>query len=79
MCKVRVCFEVAGVAADEHGNPKPAGLQICLGESVRERPYEDLIKHVVNLDLVAEMVHVDPSRLTIITPQEYDERYGDKK
>jgi len=79
MYKVRACFEIADMAADENGNPAPAGLQIFLGESVHEWPYEDLIKHVVNLDLVAEMVHVDPSRLTIITPQEYDERYGDKE
>lgn len=78
MYKVRACFEVAGIAADEHGNPKPAGLQICLGESVKEWPYEDMIAHV-DINKVADMVHVDPAAITIITPQEYDERYGDKE
>lgn len=78
MYKVRACFEIAGMAADEHGNPKPAGLQICLGESVKEWPYEDMIAHV-DINKVADMVHVDPAAITIITPQEYDERYGDKE
>ena len=78
MYKVRACFEIADMAVDENGNHAPAGLQICLGESVKEWPYEDLIAHV-DIQKVAETVHVDPSRLTIITPQEYDERYGDKE
>lgn len=78
MYKVRACFEIAGMAADENGNPKPAGLQICLGESVKEWPYEDLITHV-DIDKVAALVNADPAAITIITPQEYDERYGDEE
>lgn len=78
MYKVRACFEIAGMAADENGNPKPAGLQICLGESVKEWPYEDLIAHV-DINNVAALVHADPAAITIITPEEYDERYGDKE
>ena len=78
MYKVRACFEIAGMAADENGNPAPAGLQITLGESVKEWPYEDLIANI-DIEKVAATVHVDPSRLTIITPEEYDERYGDKE
>lgn len=78
MYKVRACFEIADMAADENGNPKPAGLQICLGESVKEWPYEDLITHV-DIDKVADLIHADPAAITIITPQEYDERYGDKE
>lgn len=78
MFKVRVCFEVADIATDEHGNLKPVGVQICLGESVNEIPYEELIKHV-DIEKVAYLFLVPPSRLTIITPQEYDERYGDKE
>ena len=76
MYKVRACFEVAGMAADENGNPAPAGLQVCLGESVKEWPYEELIAHV-DINKVAALVNVDPAAVTIITPQEYDERYGD--
>ena len=78
MCKVRVCFEVAGIAADEQGNPKPAGLQICLGDSLKEWPYEDLTSRI-DISKVAAMVHVNPAAISIITPQEYDERYGDKE
>lgn len=78
MYKVRACFEIAGMAIDENGRPAPAGLQICLGESVKEWPYEDLTAHV-DIDKVAALVHVDPAAITIITPEEYDERYGDKE
>lgn len=78
MCKVRVCFEVADIAADENGNLKPVGLQICLGESVKEWPYEDLINHV-DISKVAALVNRDPKDITVITPKEYDERYGDKE
>ena len=77
MYKVRACFEIAGMAADEHGNPKPAGMQICLGDSLKEWPYEDLITHI-DISKVAAMVNRDPAAITIITPKEYDERYGDK-
>lgn len=77
MFKVRVCLEIAGMAVDEKGNPAPAGAQIVLGESVKEWPYEDLVKYV-NLDTVAHTFHVKPEDITILTPQEYDERYGDK-
>ena len=76
MCKVRVCFEVAGMAADEHGNPKPAGLQICLGDSLKEWPYDDLTSRI-DISKVAAMINRDPKDITVITPQEYDERYGD--
>lgn len=78
MYKVRACFEVADMAVDENGRPAPAGLEITLGESVKEWPYEELISHV-EIEKVAAMVNVDPAAVTIITPQEYDERYGDKE
>lgn len=76
MYKVRACFEIAGMAADENGNPAPAGLQITLGESIKEIPYEELIKSA-DLEAIAVMFHAKPEDITIITPQEYDERYGD--
>ena len=78
MYKVRACFEIADMAVDENGRPAPAGLEITLGESVKEWPYEDLIANV-DIEKVAASIHVDPRRLTIITPEEYDERYGDKE
>lgn len=79
MYKVRACFEVKTVSC-EGGKlvPRLYGLQICLGESVKEWPYEDMIAHV-DINKVADMILVDPAAITIITPQQYDERYGDKK
>lgn len=80
MYKVRACFEVADVTCNERGQLVPMcfGVQIDLGESVKEFPYEELISHV-EIEKVAAMVNVDPAAVTIITPQEYDERYGDKE
>ena len=75
MYKVRCCFEIAGMAADENGNPKPAGLQITLGESLKEIPYEELMKSA-DIEAIAVMFNVNPEDITIITPEEYDERYG---
>ena len=77
MYKVRACFEVAGLAVDENGNPTPAGLQIQIGEALNEFPYDELISHI-DLNKVAATIHVDPSAITVITPEEYDEKYGDE-
>ena len=78
MYKVRACFEIAGMAADENGTPAPAGLQITLGESIKEIPYEELIKSA-DYEAIAAMFHVQPDAITAITPEEYDERYGDEE
>lgn len=80
MYKVRACFEIADVTCNESGQLVPMcyGVQIQIGESVNEWPYEDLIAHV-DINNVAALVHADPAAITIITPEEYDERYGDKE
>ena len=78
MYKVRACFEIAGLAEDENGNPAPAGLQIVLGESVKEWPYDELMKNHPT-DALARLLNVKLEDITIITPEEYDERYGDKE
>jgi len=79
MYKVRACFEIAasaGMAYDEQGNPSSIGMQITIGESLEKIPYEELTKNI-KIDAVASMLKVDPEEITIITPEEYDERYGD--
>lgn len=79
MYKVRVCFEIAaGLAKDEQGNPSPVGGQVIIGESLNEIPYEKLTEGV-KLEALAAALDVDPGDITIITPAEYDERYGDKE
>lgn len=79
MARLRVCFEIDGIAEDEHGNPCPAGLQIDSGESGLVIPYEKLAKSV-NLRGVLDFVglkHIPVSAVRIITPEEYDREYGE--
>ena len=81
MYQVRVCLEIAasaGMAFDEHGNPNPVGAQITIGESQHEVPYE-MITEDLNMEAIASMLCVDSEELTIITPEEYDERWGDEE
>ena len=37
MKQLRICFEVQGMAVDEHGNPAPAGMQFAVGEVTDEK------------------------------------------
>lgn len=81
MYKVRVCFEIAasaGMGYDEQGNPSPVGAQITIGESLEKIPYEELTKDL-KIDTVASMLKVHPEEVTIIPPEEYDEKYGDEE
>lgn len=78
MHKVRVCFEIAGMAEDDQGHPAPAGMEVCMGESLKEYPYEKLTKGI-DYDAIANLLHVDRKDITVITPEEYDERYGGKE
>ena len=82
MHKVRICLEINGVAEDDQGNPCPAGLQITLGETDEEIPYEELTKDLDISKLLAGAglsSFAKPEDVTIITPEEYDERYGDEE
>lgn len=76
--KVRLCFEVDGIAVDENGNPCPAGMAITIDETVKEIEYSELTADI-NLDAVARLIPGDvrPEDIRIITPKEYDEKYGD--
>lgn len=80
MNKVRICLEIDGIAQDEQGNPRPAGGQIELGETELNIDYHELTKDL-NIPGVLKMMHLDtivkPEDVRIITPEEYDERYGD--
>lgn len=78
MYKVRVCFEIAAsahLAVDEQGKPDTAGAEIYLGESLKEWPYEELTANI-DLAYMADLLHVSVEALKLITPEEYDERYG---
>jgi len=80
MSKVRICFEINGLSADENGLLCPTGMQIALSETNVD--YETLTKNI-NASKILEFVSltglVKPEDLKIITPEEFDEKYGDKK
>lgn len=82
MDKLRLCFEVQGLAIDEDGNSCSAGMQIILeGELKKGITYEELTK---DLDIPAVLEFfgmegvADPADIRLITPEEYDKEYGGK-
>ena len=75
MYKANIYFEIAGMAQDEQGNPKPVGVKVSIGESLKEIPYNKLT-HNLNVSAIAKTLNVQPEDVAIITPDEYDERYG---
>ena len=77
MHKANIYLEIAGMARDDQGNPKPVGVKISIGESLKEIPY-DILTHNLNLNAIAKTLDVQPEDVAIITPEEYEERYGDK-
>lgn len=76
--KHRICFEVQGIARDEHGNPAPAGLCITVDLAV-DVPYEKLAASV-DIPSLLKAACLDgiatPEDVRIISPEEYDEEYG---
>lgn len=80
MGKLRICLEVQGIAEDKDGNPCPAGIAITVGETEKEIPYEKLAANL-NIPEVLKLAWLDgvatPDDVTIITPEQYDEKYGD--
>lgn len=79
MNRLRVCFEIDGIAVDEHGEPCPAGLQIDLGETSKTIPYEELTENINIPELLkaAGLAFISVSDVRVITPEEYDEKYGE--
>lgn len=75
----RICFEVQGIARDEHGNPATAGLSISVDLPI-EVPYDELAASV-DIPTLLKATCLDgfatPDDVRIITPEEHDERYGD--
>lgn len=78
MYEANIYLEIAGMAQDDQGNPRPVGAKISIGRSLKEIPYEELT-HNLNVNAIAEMLNVQPEDIAIITPEEYEERYGDKE
>ena len=76
---LRICFELM-VNTDPEVGGFPVGLQLTIPDAKEDLPYEKLtqglnlaaVLHEFGLDNVAR-----PEDLRIITPEEFDERYGD--
>lgn len=83
MNELRICFEVNGLAADEDGNPCPAGMQISFGKTDKEVNYTELIKDIsipafaAYLNDLGLTKSIRPEDVRIISPEEYDEKYGE--
>lgn len=84
MKKLRICLEIQGLAENENGEPRPAGLCIELGEVPDEgfkEKYAQLMKSI-SVEDVLRFIHFDEqftaSDCRFITPEEYDEKYGDE-
>lgn len=77
--KLRICFEADGLAVDVDGNPAPAGLTMTLGEIEKQVDYWEFIKTISIADIL-KLACLDgivkPADVRIITPEEYDEKYG---
>lgn len=79
--KVRVCFELC--TRDEAGNIESIfGLAMTIGESGKEIDYQQLTA-TINKEGVLRTTCLDgivkPEDMKIITPEEYDEKYGDEE
>lgn len=78
--KLRICFEINGLGEDEYGNPAPAGLAVTLGETKAHVDYQELVQ-LVDIAGVLKSVYLNdivrPEDVRIITPEEYNEKYGD--
>lgn len=84
MAMLRVCFEVQGLARDADGNACPGGLSISLGELPDDEMHAELTKKLMERVDVAAILRatplyglVNPSDYRVITPEEFDEKYGD--
>ena len=84
MYLLRICLEADGLAEDEHGNPCPAG--ICLemeytGEkTISPEEYKKGMNQI-SIPAVLKAACLDniikPESCRLITPEEYDQRYGE--
>lgn len=77
--KLRICFEIGGLGEDEHGNPVPVGLAVTLRETNGNVDYQEFVQKI-SIDSFLKLVCLDnivkPEDVRIITPEEFDEKYG---
>ncbi len=77
--EIRVCFELS--SRNESGNiDSTFGLAMTIDESEKEIDYQKLMSSI-NKDSVLRIACLDgivmPEDMKVITPEEYDLKYGD--
>lgn len=78
-------FRVHGIAKDDKGEPVPAGLTITLGKSENPPSYEELTRNLTRENIGQLLTECgfqglfDPSNVELITPEEYEAEFGDRK
>lgn len=77
--ELRICFEVSIM---DNGEPRKFGMQVSLGETSKTVDYEELAK-AVDMDKLISVTSLDAIGVTkedvkIITPDVYDELYGEE-
>ncbi len=81
MAKLAIYMEFDGMAVDENGNPVPAGAKLDFGVDMPEgKTYAELTENVDPCELMAAFglqSLSDGHEGRIITPEEYDEKYGE--
>ncbi len=84
MAMLRVCLEIQGLARDAEGNACPGGLCISLGEILDDEANAEMTKKLMERADIAAILRatpleglVKPSDCRVITPEEFDEKYGD--
>lgn len=80
--KLRICLEIQDVKKDSDGNLTPMGIDITFGEVPKEgfeEKYQKLIESV-NIKSLLELLYLETEfeveSCRIITPEEYDLKYG---
>ena len=84
MKKIRLCLEVQGLGQDDFGTPCPAGVCRTLGDEDAEEmtgaEYKTFLQQV-KIEEVLRLVCLDklytPADCRLITPDEYDRKYGE--
>lgn len=82
--KVRICLEIQRLGMDENGKLCPAGICLALGDEDGEEmtgaEYETFLQQV-KIEEVLRLACLDklytPADCRLITPDEYDRKYGE--
>lgn len=76
---MKVFLEIAPSAGlcnwDEFGNPAAVGAALTL-EGIRDDvPYDEVVS-CLDLDAIAQGLQIKREELTVLSPEEYEEKYG---